>query len=66
METKMFKARVKNAFRKAKTDMNALRGSVNDWILYLNGNQSDIKVKLRELDQRLRKLESEKEIEVYR
>ncbi len=66
-EGKMFfKTKVKNAFRKAKTDIGGLRTSTNDWVLFLNGNQNDIKVKLRELDQRLRKLESEKEIEVYR
>ena len=61
----MFKTRVKNAFKKAKSDICNLRASTNDWVLFLNSNQNDMKVKLRELDQRLRKLESEKEIEVY-
>jgi len=62
----MFKAKVKTSFRKAKSDIDSLRASTNDWVLFLNGNQNDMKVKLRELDQRLRKLESEREIEVYR
>lgn len=61
-----FKEKVKNAFNKAKSDINGLRASTNDWVLFLNGNQNDMKIKLRELDLRLRKLESEKEIEVYR
>ena len=61
-----FKAKVKSAFRKAKMDISGLRASTNDWVLFLNSNQNDMKVKLRELDQRIRKLESEKEIEVYR
>ena len=62
----MFFKKIKNSFRKAKSDMNALRMSINDWILYLNSNQNDMKVKLRELDQRLRKLEYERKIEVLR
>jgi len=62
----MFFKKIKNSFRKAKSDMNALRISINDWILYLNSNQNDMKVKLRELDQRLRKLEYERKIEVLR
>ena len=62
----MFFSKIKNSFRRAKKDVGNLRYSVNDWVLFLNGNQNDMKVKLRELDQRLRKLESEREIEVYR
>jgi len=58
--------KIKNSFRAAKKDVNGLRRSVNDWIMFLNSNQTDIKVKLREIDQRLRKLESELEIRVYR
>jgi len=62
----MFFNKIKDSFRKAKSDISSLRASINDWILFLNGNQNDMKVKLRELDQRLRKLEHEHEIEVLR
>jgi len=62
----MFFKKIKNSFKRAKRDVDGLRGSVNDWIMYLNGNQNDLKVKLRELDQRLRKLEYEREIRVLR
>ena len=62
----MFFSKIRNSFRKAKRDVNALRNSTNDWVMFLNRNQSDMKVKLYELDKRLRKLESEREIEVYR
>jgi len=62
----MFFSKIKNSFRKAKKDISLLRHSTNDWILFLNGNQSEMKVKLYEMDRRLRKLESEREIEVYR
>lgn len=58
--------KVKNAFKAAKRDISGLRTSVNDWIMFLNGNQNDIKVKLREIDQRLRKLESALKIKVYK
>ena len=58
--------KIKDSFKAAKKDVNNLRTSVNDWIVFLNGNQNDIKVKLRELDRRLRKLESELEIKVYK
>ncbi len=62
----MFFKKIKNSFRKAKEEHQALRASTNDWILFLNGNQNDIKVKLRELDKRLRKLEYKRELEVLR
>ena len=59
-------SKIKNAFKRAKNDINALKQSTNSWVLFLNSNQSEMKVKLYELDKRLRKLESEKELEVYR
>ena len=62
----MFFKKIRNSFRRVKRDVGGLRASANDWILYLNGNQNDVKVKLRELDQRLRKIESEREIEILR
>ena len=62
----MFFSKIKNSFKRAKKDICALKRSTNDWVLFLNSNQSEIKVKLYELDHRLRKLESEKELEVYR
>ncbi len=61
----MFK-KTKNSFKKAKQDVNELRRSLHEWVLFLNSNQNDIKIKLRELDRRLRQLESEQEIRVYR
>jgi len=62
----MFLKKIKNSFKMAKNDISCLRASMNDWIMYLNGNQNDMKVKLRELDQRLRKLEYKYELEVLR
>ena len=59
-------SKIKNSFKRAKNDINALKQSANSWVLFLNSNQSEMKVKLYELDKRLRKLESEKELEVYR
>jgi len=62
----MFLSKIRNSFRRAKNDVSELKKSTNDWVMFLNRNQSDMKVKLYELDKRLRKLESEREIEVYR
>ncbi|MEM4336467.1 MAG: hypothetical protein QXG86_00485 [Candidatus Woesearchaeota archaeon] len=62
----MFFEKIKNSFKKVKKDVESLRQSTNDWVVFLNRNQADIKIKIYELENRIRKLEAEKEIEIYR
>lgn len=62
----MVSNKVKQAFKAVKKDINELKASATDWILFLNRDQRDMKVKLRELDQRLRELEHKRELEVFR
>ena len=66
MEIFNFFGNVKNSFRKMKDDVAELRNSVNDWIVFLNSNQRDLKVKVYELDRRLRELEMERVAEMVR
>lgn len=61
----MFK-KIKNSFKKVKADVDEVRRSLHEWVLYLNGNQNDLKIQLRELDRRVRQLESEQEIRIYK
>lgn len=49
--------RVKKAFKRVKNDMGALKDSVNEWILFLNGEQRDLKMRVIELEKRLHRLE---------
>ena len=62
----MLFSKIKESFKMAKREVSALKHGTSDWIMFLNSNQSEMKVKLYELDKRLRKLESEKELEIYR
>ncbi len=56
--------KIRKAFKKVKKDMVATRASMNDWIWFLNNEQREMKIKLRELEDRVRHLEWEKKIEV--
>ena len=51
---------IKKAFKRVKADVLGLKNSVNEWILFLNSNQREMKRKLHELERRLAKLESDK------
>lgn len=52
--------KVKKAFKRAKKDIEALKESVNEWILFLNGEQRDLKMRVIELEKRLNRLEMNK------
>lgn len=56
--------KIKKAFKKVKKDIAATRASVNDWIWFLNNERREMKIKLHELEDRIRHLEWEKKIEV--
>ena len=59
----MFK-NIRKAFKKVKKDMIGTRESMNDWIWFLNNERREMKIKLLEMDSRIRHLEWEKKIEV--
>jgi len=56
--------KIKDAFKKVKQDIAATRASLNDWIWFLNNERRDMKIKLIELENRIKKLEWEKKIEI--
>ncbi len=53
---------VKEAFDAAKRDVNELKRSMTEWVLFLNNNQRDAKIRLIELEKKVRQLELEREI----
>ncbi|MBU2561215.1 MAG: hypothetical protein KKD17_02875 [Nanoarchaeota archaeon] len=68
--------KLKLAFRTIKTDMeliqenhNALKGSVNEWVIFLDQENRDLKMRVRELEKKLDALENsldEKELAMLR
>ena len=56
--------KIRKSFKAVKKDMNALRSSVSEWVIYLNRNQRKMRVELRSLKQRVRKLETEAYIKI--
>lgn len=53
--------KVKRAFKVVKHDMNGLKQSVHDWVLFLNTNQRAVLDRVERLERRVKKLESEKD-----
>ena len=51
---------IRQTFQKVAADISELKNGMNSWILHLNSNQSEMKRKILELDQRIRELEMEK------
>jgi len=58
--------KVRNAFRKVSKDIKITLRSTTEWIWFLNNNQRDMKIKIIELEKRIRELEWMKGIEVIR
>ncbi|MBT5022611.1 hypothetical protein HOK51_03465 [Candidatus Woesearchaeota archaeon] len=52
--------KIKKAFKRAKQEMLGLKDSLNEWVLFLNSNQREMKRKMIEMEKRLARLESEK------
>ena len=53
--------RVKRGFRKVLTDFAAIKSCLNEWVLFLNGNQRELKMRVQELERRVAMLESKLE-----
>ena len=60
--------KLKIAFKKVKKDFAVLKHSLNGWVLFLNGNQRELKVRVNELERRLARLEvkSDNSVDVLR
>ena len=52
-----FDKQVKKAFKAVKNEFKGLQTSLNEWIIFLNGNQRELKMRISELERRLEKLE---------
>lgn len=59
-----FSADMKRAFRRVKVEMNALKQSLHEWVVFLNSNQKKLAARVEQLERRLAELESEKSVEV--
>ncbi|PIN87343.1 hypothetical protein COV19_00480 [Candidatus Woesearchaeota archaeon CG10_big_fil_rev_8_21_14_0_10_44_13] len=60
-----FTGKVANSFRKMKKEVMELKQSLNEWILFLNSNQRDMKQRIYELERKVRLLEADTK-KVYR
>lgn len=49
--------KVRQSFRNMKKDVTELKNSLNEWILFLNSNQRDLKQRVYELERKVRQLE---------
>ena len=60
-----FTGKVARSFKVMKKEVTELKQSLNEWILFLNSNQRDLKQRLYELEKKVRMLEAETK-KVYR
>ncbi|MBW2989216.1 hypothetical protein KY358_02750 [Candidatus Woesearchaeota archaeon] len=49
--------KVKESFRKVKSDVTGLRENVNDWIIFLDGKDTEIEKRLDRIEARIERLE---------
>ena len=54
--------KIAKSFSAAKYDLDTFKASMNDWVIFLDDNQRKTKTRLRELERRVRMLETEKKI----
>lgn len=52
------KNKVKKAFSHVKKDMDVLKGSMNEWTVYLQKNQLDFEHRLSDMEKRIARLEA--------
>ena len=55
-----FRKKTLNSFTLMRDDMDLFKGSMNDWILFLNRELKEAKTRLNELQKRIDELEMEK------
>ena len=62
-----FKAAVRASFQNVKMDLDEVKKSVTDWILYLDSNQRNLQLRVAELEKEIKELKRQKQqiVEVY-
>ena len=61
-----FRAVVRASFANVKQDVDELKKSVTEWILFLDGNQRNLKMRISKLEREVEELKRRKElVEVY-
>ncbi|GEM_PF-2356752 len=54
---KNLERKIRGSFLNAKMDVDNLKQSMSDWIIFLDHNQRDMKERIKVLEDRLRRLE---------
>ncbi len=57
-----FRKKTLNTFAVMREEVDQFRGSMNDWIMFLNHEIRDTKMQLKELQKRISELEMEKRL----
>ncbi len=52
-----FKTKVKNAFRTIKMDILSLKENIGEWIMFLDTNQRDLQLRVKDLERKIEYLE---------
>jgi len=52
-----FKNKVKNSFRKLKMDILSLKENIGEWIMFLDSNQRDLQLRVKDLEKKIEYLE---------
>ena len=60
----MFFNGVKRAFRRVKRDFSGLKSSLNEWVVYLDSSNRDLRIRVHELEKKLAELEKQRIKEV--
>ena len=61
-----FKAAVRASFHNVKMDLDEVKKSVTDWILYLDSNQRNLLLRVAELEKEVKELKKQRQlVEVY-
>jgi len=58
--------KVQNSFFKVKRDIDAIKVSFTDWVLFLKRKNDVLEQKMRMLEHRIAQLESKKQVIIYR
>ncbi|MFC1754347.1 hypothetical protein ACFL96_13310 [Thermoproteota archaeon] len=58
--------KTKKTFKRIRDEITDLRNSMNEWIVFLNSNQREMRMKIIELDKRVRELEMERVAEMVK
>ena len=57
-----FKKKTLDSFASLRDDMDRFQDSMNDWIIFLDGELRDSKTQIKELQKRISELEMEKRL----